>query len=318
MMATRTVTGAAALALVARLFLSTASLAGDEHHEAQPHDEHQHEQPDGEHAPPTFSVQDFEKAGVRLASAAPGAIDIAIELPGEVRPNADRIAHLSPRFPGLVREVRRHIGDSVRAGDVLAVIESENLSTFELKTAFAGTIIDKHIAAGEFVGRDEAAFIVADLSTVWANISIYQSALVDVHLGQAVTVTASHGTLEANGTIGYIAPVVEQATRTASARVVLPNPDGAWRPGLFVTATVHKPHAAAIAIPRRAVHRIEGATAVFVADGDRFVVRPVDIGRSGRTRVEIVDGLAPGERFADEGSFLVKAELGKGESGHDH
>jgi cobalt-zinc-cadmium efflux system membrane fusion protein len=313
------VASATALALVTVLTIPTGRPgAEDAHHDEHAHEGHRDEHHDEHHEAPAFTVSDFEKAGVRLATAAPGRLDVGIELPGEVRPNPDRLAHIAPRFPGLVREVRKHVGDRVRAGDVLAVVESENLSTFELKAAFDGTVIDKHVAPGETVTREEAAFIVADLSTVWVNVSIYQSALPQVSVGQAVVVTSSHGGLEATGQVSYISPVVDQATRTASARVVLPNADGAWRPGLFVTATVTDSSTAPIVVPRRAIHTMDDRSVVFVADGDHFAVRPVRLGRAGRTRVEIVDGLAAGERFADERSFLVKAELGKGEAGHDH
>ena len=329
------------------LVLRAAALAADDHEhddhdhaheeeaghgdEPDKHDDHGDEagKPDdhGDHADhddphddggDAFSVTDFERSGVRLATAGPGEVDIGVDLPGEVRPNGDRIAHLSPRFPGIVREVRKQIGDRVRTGEVLAIIESESLSPFELKAAFDGTIIDKHISPGETVTRDDTAFIVADLSTVWVTISIYQSALSQVAVGQPVTLTAGHGTLEATGTVGYITPVVDQATRTASARVVLPNPDGAWRPGLFVNATVYNPRPGAVVVPRRAIQTIERRPVVFVAVGDRFEARPVTIGHAGRTRVEITKGLSVGERFAEERSFLVKAELAKGEAGHDH
>lgn len=293
-----------ALAVAAVLGWRMVSLASDEH---------AHEE-----AARTFSVADFVESGVRLATAGPGEVDSGVDLPGEVRPNADRIAHLSPRFPGIVREVRKQIGDRVRAGDVLAVIESENLSRFELTVAFDGTVIDKHISPGETVTRDDSAFIVADLSTVWVTISIYQSALPQIGVGQPVVLSAARGALEATGTIGYITPVVDQATRTASARVVLPNPDGTWRPGLFVTATVYDPRPAPIVIARRAIQTLDRRPVVFVVEGDRFEARPVKIGHTGRSRVEITAGLAPGERFADERSFLVKAELAKGEAGHGH
>ena len=301
-----------ALPIAVGFVLGGTGLASDEHEHV---DEHADEHDAGGGA---FSVADFEKSGVRLATAGPGEVDIGVDLPGEVRPNADRIAHLGPRFPGIVREVRKQIGDRVRAGDVLATIESENLSTFELKAAFDGTVIDKHISPGETVTRDDAAFIVADLSTVWVTISVYQSALPQIAVGQPVVLSASHGALEATGTIAYIAPVVDQATRTASARVVLPNPDGAWRPGLYVTATVYNPKAAPIVIARRAIQTIEQKPVVFVVEGDRFEARPVGIGHTGRSRVEITEGLSAGERFAEERSFLVKAELAKGEGGHAH
>jgi cobalt-zinc-cadmium efflux system membrane fusion protein len=278
-------------------------------------DEHEH----GGHGQGgrVFTVAEFRQAGVTVATAGSGEVDVGVELPGEVRPNADRIAHIAPRFPGLVRDVRAHVGDRVRTGDVLAIVESEHLAPFEVRAAFDGTVIDKHIAPGEAVTREEAAFIVADLSTVWVIVNVYQDALPLVRDGRPVRIVASHGGLEAEGLVSYVSPIVDQATRTALARVVLPNPDGTWRPGLFVTATVYDPRAAAVVIPRRAVQTLEGKPVVFAVDGDRFVPRVVTIGRTGRSRLEVLHGLSVGERIADENSFLVKAELAKGEAGHD-
>jgi cobalt-zinc-cadmium efflux system membrane fusion protein len=265
-----------------------------------------------------FRVEDFERRGVRVVAAAAGTVDIGFDLPGEVRPNGDRLAHLAPRFPGLVREVRKGAGDPIRAGEVLALVESEALAVFELKAAFDGIVVDRHIAPGEAISRDTPAFIVADLSTVWVDVHVYQAALPGLRIGQPVRVAAPAGGPEAEGQVSYIAPIVDQATRTASARVVLPNPEGRWRPGLFVTVTILDPVAAAVVVPRTAVHDLEGQPVVFVAAGEYFEPRPVAVGRTGRTKAEITSGLATGERFADAGSFLVKAELGKGAAGHDH
>lgn len=304
----RTMSGLGGLALA--VVLAFTALASEEHE----HGDHVGEEEEG-HA---FSVEDFEKAGVRLATAGPGEVDVEVTLPGEVRPNADRIAHIAPRLPGIVREVRKHVGDRVRAGDTLAIVESENLSPFEIKAAFEGVVIDKHIAPGEAVSREQPAFIVADLSEVWVNISVYQTALSRVRVGQPVAIAASHGTLETTGTVSYVTPIVDQATRTASARVVLPNPDGAWRPGLFVTATVLNPVHATTVVPRRALQTLGGETVVFVAAGERFEARPVKVGLVGETKAELTAGLSPGERFAEDRSFLVKAELAKGEAEHEH
>jgi cobalt-zinc-cadmium efflux system membrane fusion protein len=296
---------ASAFALILFLLQPTVVSGEDDH------DEHHEE-------PRVFKVAQFENFGVRLATAGPGVVDAGIELPAEVRPNADRLAHIAPRFPGIVREVRRSIGDVVRAGDVLALIESENLSTYELKAALEGTVIDKHITPGEAVSREQPAYIVADLSTVWVHINVYQKALPEVSVGQSATISTRDHRLEAEGTVSYLAPVVDQATRAATARVVLPNPDGVWRPGLFVIATVARPLEAPVVVPRRALHTMDGKTVLFVAEDDSFVARPVTVGEVGRTKAEILAGLSPGERFADEGSFLVKAELGKGTAEHHH
>jgi cobalt-zinc-cadmium efflux system membrane fusion protein len=179
-------------------------------------------------------------------------------------------------------------------------------------------VLARHVVPGETTGPDRTAFIVADLRTVWIEVAVYQRALAQVVTGRPVHVTATHGAAETEGTIAFVAPVVDQATRTAVARVVLPNPDGRWWPGLFVTATVLDPAAAPVVVPREAVERVDGRTAVFVVDGDHFRAQPVALGRVGRTRAEVVAGLGPGERYAVSNVFLVKAELEKGEAGHGH
>jgi cobalt-zinc-cadmium efflux system membrane fusion protein len=292
--------------------LATAACTGGD--SAPPaHDEHEPDE-----ASATFSVDAFRRFGVTVATAGPGEVDPGIELPGEVRPDPELLAHVAPRFPGIVREARVRAGDTVAAGQVLAIVESETLAPFEIRAAFAGTVIDGHVAPGEAVSRDRPIFVVGDLSRVWVDVSVYESALPSVRVGQPVVVTAASGALEVRSSVEYLAPVVDQATRTARARVVLPNPDGRWRPGMFVTATILDPSPASVVVPRRAVQRFDDRTVVFVVDGTRFAPRPVVLGRTGRTLVEVAEGLAPGETFADERSFLVKAELAKPAGGHDH
>jgi membrane fusion protein, heavy metal efflux system len=290
--------------------------ADEGEHDPGEEDEHDHA---GEAEGRAFTVAEFERFGVRVGTAGPGLVDAAIELPGEVRPNGDRIAHLAPRFPGLAREVRKRVGDEVRAGEVMAIIEGDNLASFSLQAAFPGTVIDRHVSVGEVVGPDRAAFIVADLSNVWVEIDVYQRALDRVRPGQPVRISENRGQNVAEGVVSYVSPVVDQATRTARARVVLANPEGRWRPGAFVTVLLLELAPANVVVPRRAVHRVDRERVVFVVVGDHFEARPVTLGASGRSLVAITKGLEPGERFADEESFLVKAELAKGASaGHHH
>lgn len=291
----------------------------DEHGDLHDHAEDTHDHDAGEHHEKSeFSVADFEKAGVTLATAGPGAVDITFDLPGEIRPNGDRIAHLAARFPGIVREVRAGVGDRVSANDVLATIESENLSAYPIRAPFSGTIIDRHIVLGETVDNSAAVFILADLSTVWLEVNVHQHALSHIAAGRSVTIREVTGTRTARAEISYVSPIIDQETRTAIARAVVANDDGGWRPGTFVVATVEEPVEAAVVVPRRALQSFEGAPTVFVVEGDRFEPRNVTIGAQGRSLVEIVSGVATGDRIAAEGSFLVHAELAKGEAGHDH
>jgi cobalt-zinc-cadmium efflux system membrane fusion protein len=134
-------------------------------------------------------------------------------------------------------------------------------------------------------------------------------------------VSAGHGLHEAEGEISYIAPVVDEETRTAAARVVLPNPDGLWRPGLFVTVRIEVDRAEVpVAVPRTALQRIDGETVVFVEQEEGFVPRRIEIGRQGEALLEVRSGLASGERYVSAGAFALKTELAREElsGGHDH
>lgn len=307
------------IVLLASITLPASAAEEDAHDHGQGHEGRHGTGEHDAHENEGFTVADFERFGVRLATAGPGLVDAGIDLPGEVRPNGDRIAHLAAPFAGRAREVRVSAGDAVRAGTVLAIIESATLAPYPLTAPFDGTIVDRHVAPGETVAPDRPAFVLADLTTVWVELSVYQKDLADVRIGERVHLSAGPPAGESEGVIAAISPVLDQATRTASARVVLPNRDGLWRPGLFVTARLLDPQPAAVVVPRTALQRLDGAMVVFVVDGDHFAPRPVRIGRTGRARAEVVAGLAAGERYAVEGTFLLKAELAAGsEDPHGH
>lgn len=303
--------------LVTALSLTVTPARSSEEH--APHDDGAHEEHDGheENGSP-FTVDDFVEFGVTLATVGPGTVDITVDLPGEIRPNGDRIAHLAARFPGIVRDVSAGIGDRVRAGDVLARIESDTLTDYPITAPFDGTVIDRHLALGELVDQTVPVFILADLTTVWLEANVHQHALPDVEPGRSVTIREVAGTRSTQANISYVSSIIDQETRSAIARAVVPNHDGSWRPGTFVVATIEEPVAVPIAVPRHALQTLEGRTIVFVVEGDHFEPRAVTVGVQGRNRVEIKTGLTAGERIAEEGAFLVKAELAKGEAGHAH
>lgn len=291
---------------------------GDEHGDGHG-DEHEggHE----EKSPTAVLLSEAQRtaAGIKVSVVGSAAIDSGSELLGEVRPNGDGLAHIVPRFPGIVREVRKNAGDRVVAGDVLAIIESsDSLAPYSLKTLIDGVILAKHLTRGEAIDREKQAFVVANLSTVWVDLAVYQKDLDRIVLGQRVRIDAVNDGPGADGAISYLTPDVDQVTRTATARVVLENPDRKFRPGMFVTAHTLDATMADLAIPRDAVQSFEGRPTVFVDTPVGFVPRAVTLGREGNLRVEILAGLVQGEQIAVKNTFLLKAELAKAEAEHDH
>src|SRR5690606_42127088 len=84
-------------------------------------------------------------SGVRTATAGPGVVSKTLTLYGRIQPDAERVRSVGARFPGPIRSVARQIGDSVNAGDTLAVIESnESLQTYAVKTPISGVITERH------------------------------------------------------------------------------------------------------------------------------------------------------------------------------
>jgi cobalt-zinc-cadmium efflux system membrane fusion protein len=195
----------------------------------------------------------------------------------------------------------------------------DSLARYEIEAPFDGTVIHRHMSLGEMLKEDADAFVVADLSSVWVNIHVYPKDLSSVREGQQVIISTGNGIPDIQGTIEYVEPVVGDKTRAAVARVVLPNPDKKLRPGLFVTARVVVESVdVSVRIPKTALKTIEGKLIAFAREDEGFEPRTVKTGRSDTSHVEILSGLQAGELFASDGSFLLKAEAGKGEAAHEH
>ena len=323
---------------VVLLVVPQIGLAEDEHDhgitEQHDNNEDQHGEGDLEHDDHETGGQDehkefvrlsdaeMEEFGVEIAVAGPGTLRIEFTVPGEVAVNYDRLAHIAPRFPGVVKQVNKHLGDEVKKGDVLAVIESnEGLVPYDVISLLNGTVIEKHITIGEVRSEESPAFVIADLIDVWVNLSIYQMHLPYGRVGQKVVISSGQELPDATGTISYLSPIVDEHTRTATARVVLDNTDRRWRPGLFVEGNIRADEIeVALLVPKSALQEMEGRTVVFVESEKSFVPQPVRVGRTNGNSVEIISGLSPGQRYVNKGAFTLKAELQKTSlsNGHSH
>jgi multidrug efflux pump subunit AcrA (membrane-fusion protein) len=201
--------------------------------------------------------------------------------------------------------------------------QDERLAWYPLRAPFDATVIEKHITLGEKLTGETSAYTVADLSTVWVDLNIYQKDLPFIKAGQSVTVTAGSVAGKVEGKISYVGPIVGEKTRTALARVVLDNTSGALRPGTFVTADVLVDKASAkVVVPKDIIQDINDELTVFVKSDHGFEPRTVTLGRANNVNVEIVSGLRAGEQIVTKNSFRLKAELQKvaagAHAGHGH
>jgi multidrug efflux pump subunit AcrA (membrane-fusion protein) len=241
-------------------------------------------------------------------------------LNGIVQPNQELLVQVTPRFPGIVRDVRKRIGDKVQKGDVLAVIESnQSLTPYELKASLAGTVIDRQITLGEYASEQKPAFVVADLSTVWVDFSVYRRDLKRVVVGDEVLIDPADGGAPIDAKISYLSPVGSSDTQSAIARAVVSNTEQRLRPGLFVTGRLTlSAKKVGVAVKSSALQTVENRTVVFVRNGDRFEARDVEVGQRDPQLVEITFGVLEGDVYAAQNSFIVKAEMTKGAGGDEH
>src|SRR4030067_1059430 len=238
-----------------------------EHQENGEHDEHE------ETKAIRLSEAEMKEFDIEVGTARPGNLMIHIGLPGEVAPNAVRLVHIVPPVSGVVREVRKTLGDRVRKGEVMAVLASRELADakaaflnagervalaeinftreedlwkkrisseqeylqakqslsearielrsaeqklhalgfsdeylaqlpgqpdvsytrYEITAHFDGTVIEKHVSLGEATKEDANLFTVADLSSVWVNLSVYQKDTQFIRTGPPVVASAGDG-----------------------------------------------------------------------------------------------------------------------------
>lgn len=385
------------------VFVTTGSpkQEGDEHGSA-PHehaekggkegkDGKEGEKPHEEADAVAMTEEKIGTAGIVIQTAGPAKIATTLTLPGEIRFNQDRTAHIVPRIDGVVERVTANLGQQVKKDEVLAVLASTGVSElrsesmaaqkrlglarttykrekklweekisaeqdylqarqalqeaeiaaqnanqklralgagaeakgglnrFELRAPFDGMIVERHLSLGEAVQATTNVMTLSDLSNVWAEIVVSAKDLNTVKVGTPVTVKAASFDSKSSGKVSYVGSLLGEQTRTATARVTLPNPDRAWRPGLFVNVEIVAGEVSApVAVSVDAIQTVEDKTVVFVRTPEGFKAMPVETGRSDGKLIEIKKGLEADMQYAAQGSFVLKSELGKASAEHSH
>lgn len=194
-----------------------------------------------------------------------------------------------------------------------------DLRLYEVRSPMEGLVIARHINRGEFIDTSATIYEIVDLSVVWIEIGIYPKDLVKVKEGQMVEVLLSADQEIAHAKIIYLSPIIQDETITAKAVAELKNPGGSWRPGSFVTVNIATESVdTPLAVPKEAIQEMDGKPFVFVKILKGFEKREVELGREDKEHVEILAGLKAKEEYASSKTFLLKADLSKGQAEHTH
>lgn len=344
---------------------------------------------------------------IQVVAVGSGALSRHIVVPGTIAPDADRIARVPARVVGTVAEMRKRLGDMVKKGEVVAVLDSRevadakseyltasvnfdlqktnferqqslwdkrisaelqylqsratftesqlrfdlarqklsalgvdgqevaklakqdsaasgrsSLRQYEIRSPISGRVVERKVDVGTAVGKEgdpSDLYTIADLSTVWVDLTVTPNDLSKVKEGARVTLIASGDEEKrAEARISFVSPILTQETRSARVIASLDNKDLGWRPGSFVTAEIEiAREPARVIVPRAALQTIGGERVAFVRVPEGFQRRDVKVGRADDEAFEIVSGLAVGDEIAVKNTFLLKAELGKTEAAHN-
>lgn len=192
-----------------------------------------------------------------------------------------------------------------------------------VRAPLSGVVIERHATLGASVvaadNGGDSLFRVIDDSVVWADIAVYKADGALIQKGLSAALVSNSGAVLAEGEIALVLPVIDETSRTATARMVLDNSGGELRPGEFVSAVVHLPSGrSAVAIPDSAIQTVEGRASVFVPVDHGFEPRPVETGLKAGGLTEITSGLSAGDAYVSEGAFTLKAQLEKDAFGDGH
>jgi Cu(I)/Ag(I) efflux system membrane fusion protein len=198
--------------------------------------------------------------------------------------------------------------------DELAAVEKSGriLTLLPVRAPIGGSVIESLVNAGDYMEAGVDLFRLADLSTVWVDLHIFERDLAAVRPGCEASIrTAAFPGRTYAGRIFQLGNVLDEKTRTIAGRIDLANPAGDLRPGMYVDAEIRAAtEEKALLVPAAAIQDFLNKKVVFLRTGENvFALREIETGAAFGAFVEVRAGLKEGEVVATAGSFFIKSEL---------
>ena len=194
-------------------------------------------------------------------------------------------------------------------------------SELPITSPVAGTVTMREVNSGEVIAANKELFKITNLGTIWVIAEVYEQDLARIRTGSGASVTSdAYPGRVFRGQVTYIDPNIKQETRTAQVRVVVENPDQMLKIGMYVRVAfgaLGMAERTVPVVPSAAVQTINNRQVVFLATGEPqvFTVRQVRLGSETDGRFVVLEGLNVGDRVVTAGSFLLRAEWLKRNSG---
>lgn len=250
--------------------------------------------------------------------AGPVVLKETVNVFGKITVDTERVSQLRARFAGVIKTVNVSIGETVRKGQILASIESnESLNHYSIKAPTSGVITQRNANPGEQT-NNKTLFVITDTSMVWADLAIFPENISRVKVGAAVSFKATNSNQSSGGEITFIS-VTSKANQAVTARVLVDNKDGLFIPGSYIKANIEiAEHAVPLAVKLTGLQAFRDFTVVYAKVGNEYEVRMLELGRQNAEWVEVLGGLKAGTQYVSKNSYVIKADIEKSGASHDH
>jgi len=286
------------------------------------HEEHREKEENGGGEVHLTPVQ-IQTSGIQWVRVKEQPLSVEIEVLGEMASDTDRVVQIRPIGPGIIQKINVSIGDAVVPGDILLTyaLEKNKNKAEPLQSQTRGIVVGLYGETGGHVDPAVPLLTLADSSQLRCGLDVYEKDIGRVRKGQRVRIQVTAFPEETfNGKISYVSPRVDEHSRTIKVRVDVANPQGKLKFGMFVRGFIEVDRSQALVVPETAIQKIEGQPTLFVKEENEnaFVPRAVRLGGVSQGLIEIRSGVSAGENVVTDGSFILKAELSKGEMGGGH
>lgn len=265
----------------------------------------------GKRGPVTLAAAQQRALGLTVAPAGPRDVAEILTLSGEVKPVAGRQGEANSRIPGRITAVYATLGQSVRADQRLARVQSRLVGdpppSVDIVAPMAGIIERADARIGQSVEPETPLFGLRDSREVRVVARVYEEDLGKIQVGQAATLRfISYPGRVFDGKLVLVGPTLDPSTRTVDVWVDVTDPAGLMKPNLFASVgVVLRRDPVALAVPDAAIVRANGEAFVFVSRGGKFVRVEITPGVRDGAFTEVLDGLVPGDKVVVQGSRQV-------------
>ena len=265
----------------------------------------------GPRGPVQLSAAQQKAIALQLAPAGPRPLASVLSLNGEVQLLPNRQADVSLRISGQVKELYANLGDTVRAGQRLVLVQSRLVGdpppSVTIMAPTSGVIDARNVVVGQAVEPNTVLFHISDRSQVLIAAKVFEADLGKVKAGQEARVRAlSYPEQVFTGKVTLIDPNLDPQNRTVKVWIQLANPQALLKPNMFARAgVVLKRNEAALTVPNAAIIEANGEKFVFVREGGKFKRVEIGIGAKDDDYSEITDGLVPGDEVVTQGNRQI-------------